>query len=78
MDLKEEFVLGLVNQGIRENQVRLFLADKGAYQLNIDLIAHCIRLGASYERPLNFVQDINANQLDHESDRNYNDFLGPN
>lgn len=54
MGLKEDFVRGLVNQGHPEDQVRNFLKEKGAYQHDINLMAHSLRLGAKYERVLQF------------------------
>ena len=38
----------MVSKGFRENQVRIFLADKGAYCLDYDLMRHCIKMGHHY------------------------------
>ena len=52
---REDFVRMLVLDGLSEEQVRLFLAEKGAYVNDHVQMAHCIKLGRLYERPLNFL-----------------------
>lgn len=37
---------------MRENQIRQFLEDKGAYSLDFALMEHCIKMGHRYENPL--------------------------
>ena len=73
-ELEADFITSLVNRGIREENVRQFLAKKGVYMLDADLIAHCINMGAKYEKPINFIPDIDE-QIDGESQHNYNDLF---
>ena len=40
-----------MTQGLDEERVRRFLATKGAYCADSDLIAHCIKLGKLYHAP---------------------------
>ena len=77
MDQREEFVQALVNLGTTEPQVRQFLKEKGAYTYDLNLIAHCIGLGAGYNRPLNFIQTGTTphHYGDDQSERNYDDFM---
>ena len=50
----------MVGQGLHEDQVRTFLEEKGAYCMDQEIMAHNIKQGHFYERPLGAdFQEIN-------------------
>ena len=54
----------LVSNGLSEEQVEMFMRDKGAYSLDADQIAHCIKMGNNYNAP------AFLNQIEIELDQN--------
>ena len=56
-DMREDFIRGLLNHGIKETTIRTFLAEKGAYTHDLNLISHSITLGTRYEKPKIFAPD---------------------
>ena len=44
----------LVNSGVKQNMIRMFLEETGAYCADVKLMKSCIEQGRSYKRALNF------------------------
>ena len=52
LEFREDFIQRLfTSKGIEEETTRKFLASKGAYCADAELIAHCIKLGKLYQGP---------------------------
>ena len=55
--MQDDFIRRLVAMGIPQQEIRDFIEDKGAYTLDAELMAHCLKMGFHYDRPLGMTSD---------------------